>query len=87
MSRLFIAEEKKLQPIVEKLEKYHEELQAVQKSINRTESHVDQIDRDTDRRDNGMRLEMADEQKQIKLMCEAYDEKIKKIMEYINDNK
>lgn len=29
ITRLFIAEEKKLLPVVEKLEKYHEELQAV----------------------------------------------------------
>ena len=55
--------------------------------MHRTESLCGQVEKDTERRDNGIRLEMADEQKQMRLQIETYDEKIAKIMQLLNDNK
>ena len=55
--------------------------------MHRTESLCAQVEKDTERRDNGIRLEMADEQKQMRLQIETYDEKIAKIMQLLNDNK
>ena len=60
-------EEKKLNPINEKVERYHEEVLGVVKSMSHVETQVKQIDKETVRRDSSIRLEMADEAKQLQL--------------------
>ena len=60
-------EEKKLDPIKEQFEKYHEEVLGVSKAMSHVDAQVKQIEKDTERRDNAIRLEMAEEGKQLQL--------------------
>ena len=69
-------EEKKLDPIKEKMEKVREDVQRCYGEIEQQTLTLRQANVDATKRDDRIRLEVAEEVRQLNLSCKHYDDKI-----------